>query len=105
MKAYKRPCGQVTARTPDGRFREWGLADFNSSVCPNCGGICRGHYYGNSNDEFPAPRDYKQRCFSCEPLTDGEEKQIEESLRGAPCDLWSTLEDICEKERRERENE
>ena len=50
------------------------------------GGVCEcGHlkfhtYSGDPRDEFPDPRNFRYRCFTCEPKTDAEfalEAQIE----------------------------
>ncbi len=72
----------MVGRTPTGRFKRTVLSDVGLGVCSRCNGITRAHYYGDPRDEFIDPRNFKQRCFTCNPLTQTElelEKEIESS--------------------------
>lgn len=50
-----------------GRFRKATMADVGLGSCSVCGGITQRVYDGDPNDPFPDPRNFRFRCFSCEP--------------------------------------
>lgn len=42
-------------------------------VCENCNHLLLRHYDGDPREAFPDPRKFRNRCFTCEPLTEVEQ--------------------------------
>ena len=55
-----------------GKFYKPTPQDLGIGVCPNCQHLTLRHYDGDPREPFPNPRKFRQRCFTCEPLTDAE---------------------------------
>lgn len=56
-----------------GRFARVTAADMGiGGACPKCRHLMVRHYDGDPNAQFPDPRAFRYRCFTCEPLTDEE---------------------------------
>lgn len=56
-----------------GQFRKATVQDMGTGgTCPTCGHFLLRHYDGDPRDEFPDPRKFQYRCFTCEPETEAE---------------------------------
>lgn len=54
-----------------GQFRRARPSDLGiMGVCPNCGHFLMRHYDGDKHDPFPDPRKFRNRCFTCEPVSE-----------------------------------
>jgi len=75
MKHYKAPNKRIIDRGGNGRFRKTTMQDFGiGGTCPECRHLLIQHYDGDPRTEFPDPRKFRYRCFTCEPLTEDELK-------------------------------
>ena len=66
--------GKFAKATP----QDYGIGD----ACPTCNRPTLWHYNGDPREPHPDPRDFKYRCFTCEPKTEAElafEAEIEAS--------------------------
>ncbi len=74
MRPYKARNKRIIMRLPSGRFRKATAADLGIGVCstPNCNHLTIRVYDGGENDEFPDPRKFRYRCFTCEPKIEAE---------------------------------
>lgn len=81
-------------RDAGGRFRRATMQDIGiGGVCPTCGHFLLRHYDGDPRDEFPDPRKFRNRCFTCEPLT-GAERALQaeiEASRPKPPSIFDVL--------------
>lgn len=96
MKHYKAPNKRIISRGGNGRFRKTSMQDFGiGGTCPECRHLLIQHYDGDPRDEFPNPRNFRYRCFTCEPLTDAEIKLKAEIEAAKPKtkSLFEILED------------
>jgi len=72
-------------RTGGGQFRKATGYDFGiGGVCPTCGHLLLSHYDGDPRDAFPDPRNFRFRCFTCEPETEAEKALKAEIEAGQP---------------------
>lgn len=74
---------RMHVRGSGGRFRKTTGADFGiGGTCEKCRGFLIRHYDGDPREAHPDPRNFRFRCFTCEPKTDTEkalEAEIEAS--------------------------
>jgi hypothetical protein len=85
-KSYKARNKRIIPRGRGGRFRRTTAADFGIGECEKCGGFTVQRYNGDPRDEFPDPRLFRPRCFSCNPKTEEElalEAEIKEEQKAA----------------------
>lgn len=65
---------RVLRRQGNGRFRQSTMTDMGiGGVCPKCSHLLLRHYDGDPHDPHPDPRNFRYRCFTCEPLTPEEQ--------------------------------
>lgn len=61
---------RIIHRTSGGQFRKAQMSDVGvMGVCPNCRHLLTRWYDGSQNDAHPDPRKFRNRCFTCEPMT------------------------------------
>jgi hypothetical protein len=85
---------RMMLRTGGGQFRKAVPADVGiGGVCPVCRHFLLQHYDGDDT-QHPDPRLFRYRCFTCEPLTEAEQKTRQEKLAQEPkfsmADFFST---------------
>lgn len=96
MNFYKATNKRIIPRGGNGRFRKTTMQDFGiGGACPECRHLLIQHYDGDPRTEFPDPRKFRYRCFTCEPLTEDELKLKAEIEAAKPKtkSLFDILED------------
>lgn len=103
-RSYKARNKRIIQRGRNGRFRKTTMADFGiGGVCETCNHFMVRHYDGDESEPFIDPRLFRYRCFTCEPMTEEEQRKADEKLedeRKKNNRFWEALEDIvneCEK--------
>ena len=98
---------RIAMRSGNGRFRKSKMSDVGlEGVCPVCSHFLLRHYDGDERDPNPDPRKFRNRCFTCEPLTD-EEKKLKAEIEAAKpkqkglIDLFREAENAISADRRE----
>ena len=72
-------------RTAGGQFRRAVMSDIGiGGVCPVCRHFLFHHYDGDPRDPCPDPRKFRNRCFTCEPLTEAENALLVEIEASKP---------------------
>ena len=67
---------RMVNRTNGGQFRKAKMSDVGiMGVCPTCRHLLTRWYDGSQNDAHPDPRMFRNRCFTCEPITDTEQAE------------------------------
>lgn len=83
MEQYKNK--RVMLRGTDGKFRQANMRDFGiGGVCKKCNYFLLRHYDGDPRDQNPNPKNFRYRCFNCEPETDAEKKLAAEISANKP---------------------
>jgi len=78
-RAYRASNGRVIQRGSGGRFRRTTPADLGiGGVCPTCGHLLLQYYAGDSRERPLDPQKWGYRCFTCQPLTEAEQRLQED---------------------------
>lgn len=79
-----------------GRFAKLTAADVGiGGACPTCSHILIRVYEGDPNNIDP--RAFRYRCFTCEPLTEAEQKARDEKIANEPKFLMKNFFKVNEK--------
>jgi len=82
-RAHKAPNGRVIQRGSGGRFRRTTPADLGiGGVCSTCGQLLLRYYAGDSRERPLNPQKWGYRCFTCNPLTEAEQR-LQEDIAAA----------------------
>lgn len=68
--ANRYPNKRMMVRGRNGKFRQATMNDVGiGGVCPKCNHFLLWTYDGDPRDGNPDPRQFRYRCFTCEPKT------------------------------------
>ena len=65
---YRYPNKRIVHRGSTGQFRKATMQDVGiGGICETCGHFLLHSYDGDPYDNHPDPRQFRYRCFTCEP--------------------------------------
>ena len=81
-----------------GRYAKLTAEDLGiGGTCPVCRHFLLRFYDGNPKDPYPDPRNFRYRCYTCEPMTEAEQAEAKAKEEEKQVSFTKIFTDLAEK--------